>query len=136
MSYILLSPTVNYSLQYTEKVKNQMKKTKMRSFSPLLSYFLLLHTSSKYVFLPPREAFNPCHTSTDPHKDTLDLNLVCYILVCLNRNLKLSVEFCIKPLPFHIKSSFCFFQLQMHSIFSQIHMLVAVWLVQRCKHQS
>lgn len=77
-----------------------MKKTKMRSLSPLLSYFLLLHTSSKYVFLPPREAFNPCYTSTVPHKDTLDLNLVCYTLVCLNRNLKLSVEFCIKPLPF------------------------------------
>lgn len=137
MPYVLLSPTVNYSLHYTEKIKNQMEKKQnktqqQRYEASVISYFHTLHLNM-YFLLQEKHSIPIIFPQFST--GTLDVNLVPYTLISLNRNFKLSV-FCIKPLPFPHQVIILFFQLQMHSIFSQIHMLVAVWLVQRCKHQS
>lgn len=123
---------------YTGQSKSE--RNKMRClFSPLSSHLLLLlHTSLEQTF-PPQETFHPCYISTGLHADTLDVNLVNqihYPLVCLNRTSKLSVVFCVKPQPYPDQVIILFFQLQIHSSFSHIQTLVAVWLVQRGKHQS
>lgn len=124
-----LQPTLHRENKKSNKKKKQQQQ---RYEASVISYFHTLHLNM-YFLLQEKHSIPIIFPQFST--GTLDVNLVPYTLICLNRDFKLSVVFCMKPLPFPHQVIILFFQLQMHSIFSQIHMLVAVWLVQRCKHQ-